>query len=77
MQPIVHGLETEFAGRVAFKRHDANTEKGKATMVLYGLRAHPSYVIVAPDGKLLWSFMGPMRADRLRTQLQNYSAGVP
>jgi len=77
MQPIVHGLETEFAGQVAFERRDANTEKGKTTMVMYGLRAHPSYVIVAPDGKPLWLFMGSLSADRLRTQLQNNRPGVP
>ncbi len=70
MQPIVNGLETEFAGRIGFEQHDANTEKGKATMATYGLRAHPSYVIVAPDGKRLWSFMGQMSADALRTQIK-------
>jgi thiol:disulfide interchange protein len=77
MQPIVNGLETEFRGQIAFERRNANTETGRATMATYGLRAHPSYVIVAPDGKQLWSFMGSMTADSLRTQLQNYSKGVP
>jgi hypothetical protein len=77
MQPIVHGLETEFAGQLAFERRDANTEAGRETMQQYHLRAHPSYVIVTPDGKLLWSFMGPMTADSLRTQLQNYSKDSP
>ncbi len=77
MQPIVHGLEIEFAGQLAFERRDATTEVGRVTMQIYKLRAHPSYVIVAPDGKLLWSFMGPMSADALRTQLKQYATVTP
>ncbi len=74
MQPIVHGLETEFAGQVAFEQRDANTEAGKITMQTYNLRAHPSYVIVAPDGKLLWSLTGQVNADALRTALKQYAS---
>ncbi|MDQ3248557.1 MAG: hypothetical protein M3Q45_05040 [Chloroflexota bacterium] len=74
MQPIVHGLEAEFAGRIAFEQYDANTEKGQATMATYGLRAHPSYVVVALDGKRLWSFMGQMSAEALRAELRQYVA---
>jgi hypothetical protein len=77
MQPIVHGLEIEFAGQLAFERRDANTEAGRVTMQTYHLLAHPSYVIVTPAGKQLWSSMGPVSAERLRTQLQTYSKGVP
>ena len=77
MQPIVNGLENEFAGRLAFERHDANTEPGKAVMEAYGLRAHPSYVIVAPDGSLLWSFTGQLQANALREQVRKYAKASP
>jgi len=73
MQPIVHGLETEFASQLAFEQRDANTEAGKTTMQTYNLRAHPSYAIVAPDGKLLWSLTGQVRTDVLQTQLRRYA----
>jgi hypothetical protein len=73
MQPIVHGLETEFGGQLAFEQRDANTEAGKLTMQTYSLRAHPSYVIAAPDGTLLWTFTGQMRADALRAELRHYT----
>jgi streptogramin lyase len=72
MQPIVHGLETEFTGRIAFERRNANTDTGKVTMEAYGLLAHPSFVIVAPDGTMLWSYMGPLSVDRLREQLNQF-----
>jgi len=74
MQPIVHGLETEFAGQLAFEQRDANMDAGKNIMQAYNLRAHPSYAIVASDGKLLWSFSGQASADALRTQLRRYAA---
>ena len=77
MQPIVNGLESEFAGQLAFERRDANTEPGKAVMEAYGLRAHPSYVIVAPDGSALWSFTGQLQADALRKQVRRYANASP
>lgn len=70
MQPIVDGLEQEFKGKIAFERRNANHDDGKATMQAYGLRVHPSYVIVAPDGKVLWSGLGEMPAERLGEQLR-------
>lgn len=73
MQPIVNGLEQEFVGQIVFERRDANTEAGKALMATYNLRAHPSYVIVASDGQLLWSFTGQMKADALRAQIGRYT----
>lgn len=73
MQPIVHGLETEFVGQLAFEERNANTEVGKTTMRIYNLRAHPSYALVAPDGKLLWSLTGQVSTDMLRVQLRRYT----
>jgi hypothetical protein len=72
MQPIVHGLETEFQGKMVFERRNANVGVGIATMDAYGLRAHPSYVIAAPDGKALWSYTGQVSAERLREQISRY-----
>lgn len=72
MQPIVNGLQREFSEHIAFEQRDANTEAGQASLRAYGLRAHPSYVIVAPDGQVLWQFTGPMSADTLRQELCQY-----
>jgi hypothetical protein len=74
MQPIVHGLETEFAGQLAFEWRDANTGPGQGVMDAYGLRAHPSYVIVAPDGAVLWSYTGQLQADALRAQMRKHAS---
>ena len=69
MQPIVHGLEMEFGNQIMFDRRNASLEAGKAVMDAYGIRGHPSYIIVSPDGKVLWSYTGAVAADVLRTQI--------
>ena len=73
MQPIVNGLESDFQGRFAFVRRNATTDNGGAEMNYYQLPGHPSYVIVAPNGTLLWSGFGPMVEDVLREQLDKYA----
>ena len=74
MQPLVNGLEREFSEQLAFEQRDANTEDGQASLRAYGLRAHPSYVIVAPDGQVLWQFTGALSADALRQQMCRYGS---
>jgi hypothetical protein len=69
MEPIVDGLEREFAGRIAFERHNAVTAQGRAVMTALDLRGHPSFAIVAPDGERLWSYAGFIEEDALRPEL--------
>lgn len=69
MQPIVNGLEAEFRNQMAFERFDANRLDGESVMNAYSIRGHPSYLIVDPDGTLLWSFTGAVSANTLRQQI--------
>ena len=73
MQPIVNGLKQEFEGKLAFERRDANTGEGKTVMDAFGLRGHPSYAIVAPDGSRLWSASGQLNTEILRQQIEQYT----
>lgn len=72
MQPIVNGLEAEFDGEVVFERRNAATEAGQASLRAYGLRGHPSYVILDVDGEALWTAMGVLEADALRQQIRQF-----
>ncbi len=74
MQPIVNGLQEEFRGRLAFEQVDANTEEGQARLRAYRLRGHPSYAIVDPSGKVLWSFSGQVSKENLRQPMEQYAA---
>lgn len=69
MEPIVHGLETEFKANVAFDQVDATSERGQAAMKSYALRGHPSYVLLNVDGEELWQLSGQVGEDLLRAQL--------
>ena len=77
MTPIVNGLETEFAGRLAFDRQDANAPEGPALLQAYSVRGHPAYVIVAVDGQMLWQASGQLNAQALRAQVSRYVETAP
>lgn len=69
MQPIVNGLEAEFAGQIAFEYQRADVAGGQARLRAYDLRGHPSYVLLAPNDETLWSATGVMPAETLRQQI--------
>ena len=70
MEPIVHGLSEEYAGRLVVERRNAAKEVAKASMAFYGLRGHPGFVLAAPDGNALWTWTGPIAEAELRAALQ-------
>lgn len=72
MQPIVDGLEQEYGGAMAFDRVNAGTKLGRSLMRQYGVRGHPSYVIVDPQGRKLWSASGIVDEHILHQSLQEY-----
>lgn len=70
MEPIVNGLEIEAGDGVFFEQLDANSARGRTAMNTYGLRGHPSYVILDEDGAVLWQHTGQTEEAFLRVQLQ-------
>jgi thiol:disulfide interchange protein len=70
MQPIVNGLEAEFREELVFEYQDATTPEGRAIMEAFGIRGHPTILVVAPDGTRLWVATGSMDAATLRTQIE-------
>lgn len=64
------GLEGEFGGQVEFRRIDAGTQDGQAVFRAYGLRGHPSYVVVDPSGEVLWTSLGEQPAEALESQIK-------
>jgi predicted DsbA family dithiol-disulfide isomerase len=58
MQPVVDGLVDEYNDHFEFRRLDANSQDGKEAFQAYGLRVHPSFVIIDPEGNQLWLSLG-------------------
>ena len=73
MQPIVNGLETEFEGKLVVVQRNATNAAGRAEMSYYQLPGHPGYVLVAPDGNVVWKGAGLLPGDFLREQINKYA----
>ena len=69
MKPIVDGLEGEFAGRATVLQLNAD-EPGNARLLQeYGLRGHPTFVVLDDDGRAAQTFIGPQTTEVLREAL--------
>lgn len=66
MEPIVNGLETEFAGQLQVLRLDAAVPANAESELSYGLRGHPAFVVLAADGSVAATFVGPQSEGVLR-----------
>lgn len=69
MTPIVNGLEEEFSGQLTVLQLNAAETENAQLMEDYGLRGHPSFAIVAEDGRLTQTFIGPRTEKSLRSAI--------
>ena len=67
--PIVHGLETEFAGRAVVLRLDANDPANAQLQQTYALRGHPTFAVLDRNGRVVQTFTGPQPESLLRDAL--------
>ena len=74
MAPIVDGLEASYGERVAFLRLDA-ANQGREAFVAYGLRGHPSYVIIDSSGTVQWKGVGEQARERLDEEIRQVLDG--
>jgi thioredoxin-related protein len=62
-KPSVDGLEEDLGARVAFTRVDIRGEHGNELAAKYRVRAVPTFLLVSPDGEVLYRKVGG-RPDR-------------
>lgn len=65
MQPVVDGLQQAYQDRVEFRSLNAAFGEGKATFQAYVLPGHPSYVVLNPEGEIIWKGFGLQTAESL------------
>ena len=70
MTPVVNGLETTFGEQVDIRSLNAAFGDGRNAFLNYGLPGHPSYVILNPQGEVLWSAFGPQSAGALESEVE-------
>ena len=61
------GLETEFAGQAAVIR--LNAEEAAELMSNYGVRGHPTFVVLNGHNEVTQRFTGPQSEETLREAL--------
>jgi thioredoxin-like negative regulator of GroEL len=69
MTPIVDGLESEFAGQATVLQLNADDSGNARLLQQYGLRGHPSFVVLDADGRPVQTFVGPQTEAVLREAL--------
>lgn len=70
MEPVVNGLEDDFANEIEVMRLDVNQGLGLDAFRFYRLRGHPAYVLLNPQGEVLWSGLGVQSIEMIETQIQ-------
>lgn len=57
-RPSVDGLEHTLTGRARFARVDATSPSGQLVADRYDVRGLPTYLLVSPDGRVLYRQVG-------------------
>lgn len=57
-KPVVDGLEQKTEGRMIVSHVDVNSDEGSELAMKYRVRGVPSFVLLAPDGRVLWQQTG-------------------
>ena len=69
MTPIVDGLESEFISQATVLQLDANEAENAQLQQQFGMRGHPSFVVLDGNSRPLQTFFGPQTEEVLREAL--------
>ncbi|HSM71908.1 MAG TPA: hypothetical protein VK851_10230 [Anaerolineales bacterium] len=71
MQPVVNGLNEIYSDQIEFRELDANAPDGQQAFRAYALPGHPGYILLNPEGEVLWRGFGEQSRESIETQLQS------
>jgi len=74
MLPIVDGLTDEFEGQAMVQQLDAAELENERLQQQYGLRGHPTFVVLDRNGRTVQTFIGPQTAEVLREAIMELIA---
>jgi thioredoxin-like negative regulator of GroEL len=70
MIPIVDGLGEEFEGRVSALQLDAAQAPNARLQAEFGLRGHPSFIVLDNEDRIIQRFFGPQSEMVLRQAME-------
>lgn len=77
MIPIVDGLAIEFEGRITVLKLDASLPENEKLQASYGLRGHPTFLVLDQECHVTAQFIGPQATETLQTAIQNVANKAP
>ncbi|MEM6993191.1 MAG: thioredoxin family protein [Myxococcota bacterium] len=57
-KPSVDGLQQDLSERLAFTHVNIGDEEGRRLATKYGVRAVPAFLVVSPEGEVLYRKIG-------------------
>ena len=69
MEPIVNGLENEFANDASVIQLNADETENARLQQQYGMRGHPTFAVLDMNGQLAQTLIGPQTTEVLREAL--------
>jgi hypothetical protein len=70
MEPVVNGVEETYQAQIEFKSIDAATKEGQTFFRFYGLPGHPGFVLLKPEGDILWKGFGEQPREYMESNLE-------
>lgn len=71
MAPIVHGLESEYAGKIHFTYLDIDDPKNAEMLNQLGFRYQPHFFLLDGGGQVLQQWLGPVAAEEFRAAFES------
>ncbi len=69
MEPVVNGLEETHQDQIEFRSINANSTEGQKIFRFYALPGHPGFVLVNPEGEVLWKGFGEQTEEIIEVEL--------
>jgi thioredoxin-like negative regulator of GroEL len=71
MKPVVDGLKQRYAGKVEFRRLDANSQVTQQLADAFGVQYVPTFVFVSSKGERVDQVVGEISAQDLAKKLDS------
>jgi len=69
MQSVVNGLNETYSDQIEFRELDANAPDGQQAFRTYALPGHPGYVLLNPEGEVLWVGFGEQSRESIEEEI--------
>ena len=77
MFPIVNGLEENYSSELSFERLDAAIQSNEQLQLQFGVRGHPTFVVLDKNGAVAQIFIGPQAEEALKNAITAVISNEP